>query len=121
MLEVQKQKEKEIDREHVLTIDFGKGDVKVEQQENQWAEFHNQNDQVNQYMKEYGVGNTLDATQAASSGQKFKPFEFQEGLDQKEMNEEEIIESLNNFQFKACKMSDEKTAKVYKNLKKEAK
>ena len=35
------------------------------------------------------------------------------------MNQEEIIESLNNFQFKACKMSDEKTAKVYKNLKKE--
>lgn len=37
------------------------------------------------------------------------------------MNQEEIIESLNNFQFKACKMSDEKTAKVYKSLKKEVK
>lgn len=37
------------------------------------------------------------------------------------MNQEEIIESLNNFEFKACKIGDEKTAKVYKNLKKEAK
>lgn len=72
-------------------------------------------------MKEYGVGTTLNAAQAAETGQKFKPFEFQSGLDQKEMNPEEIIESLNNFQFKACKMSDEKTAKVYKDLKKEAK
>lgn len=62
MLEVQKQKEKEIDSQQVLAIDFGKGEAKVEQQHNQWAEFHNQNEQVNQYMKEYGVGNTLNAT-----------------------------------------------------------
>ena len=71
-------------------------------------------------MKEYGVGNTLNATES-TEGQKFKPFEFQEGLSSKEMNQEEIIESLNNFEFKACKIGDEKTAKVYKNLKKESK
>lgn len=116
MLEVQKQKEKEIDRQHVLTIDFEKGDAKTEQQENTWAQFASQNEQVNQYMAEYGVGDTLDAAQSAG-GSKFKPFEFQSGIaDIEEQNEEQMLESLNNFQFKACKMTDEKSAKLYDDL-----
>ena len=116
MLEVQKQKEKEIDRQHVLTIDFGKGEAKIEQQENTWAQFGTQNEQVNKYMAEYGVGDALNAIQS-TGGNKFKPFEFQSGLGEtEEQSQEQMIDSLNNFQFKACNLTDEKSSKLYEDL-----
>lgn len=91
-----------------LEIDFATGQMERKEIDHEWAEFAAENEQVNKYMKEFGVGETMNVNQS-TSGAKFKPFEFINGLGDTEQTEEEMINSLNNFQFKACKTSDEKT------------
>jgi hypothetical protein len=47
MLEFQKKKEEEMERMKVVNIDFNTGEVTVSKEEAKFAEFGNQNEQVN--------------------------------------------------------------------------
>ena len=111
MLEKQKAKEIEAERMNVLNIDLEKGTATLAQETTEENEFAFQNTQVNEFMAKYAVGKQLNAV-AASSTNKFKPFEFESGLDESEQPQD-VLKQTAAISMKASSMADEKTQSIY--------
>ena len=113
MLEAQKKKEDEIDKQNVLSIDIATGTATIVKEENEWSTFQAQNEQVQQYMET----NVNIGSVGGELGSKFKPFEgLVEGLE-KPKEQKEMIFALRDFQMKPCDLhNDVKSQKLYDDL-----
>lgn len=72
MMENQKKKDEEVDKQNVLSIDLETGKATIVKDVNEWSAFNAQNEQVNTYMAEYKNG----MNDVPKEGAKYKPFEF---------------------------------------------
>ena len=112
MKEIEKKREEEIDSKMSVNIDLQKGTTDLNRnEEDKLFTFGNQVLQTNEYLQ-----NTTGSSKKA--GGKYRPFEGVEMTNSDLINDpESAISSLNSFYFKPCTLGDEKSQKLYQDLK----